>query len=1135
MDTRQTDQLLVSLQAYARGELASLLDFYFDQAESHLLQLAFDSASISEHAHYFETITNLRQNRAGVSAALLTHASLVANAAEPGSPETPAKPGDQSELELLDLDLFDAQLALRTAIGHGEERWSHLLYGVERRVGELVHRDIDNDSFALGVASLSRALYGALARAGIGNAMMPGLLTVAEKALIPGLGDIYEEINERLKRFGVLPTLEISQWQELKRLRERGTVSLAAPAPVAAQLSPATAVGEAAPVATSLPEVAGIARRLLHYLRGAIGSTPGAAPVGQQTLLDALGHLQEQTAADTSEPLLQRLKSWLTTHAVDGSLRDEDADGLAFSDSVMRELVALLRDAPELRDIAARLEIPLATAALNEPALFESANHPAHQLVNHMGQLLEAGDVAHGPFGHKVREILDPLTGSGGARPATLSAVSAELARMNEQQLRARERSIQRLAETCDGQQKVVQAQAAVDRELHRRVAHIVLPQLLVDLIQAGWRELLRLAFLRDGEHGETWREGLNLLDELLWRFDRAQQLSAEQRQGDGDWLQAIDALTVRVTDCLETGFTLDHRHAPLIAAIRATLAGEQPIVMAASPLELPLRRQRTQGTLLAELEQAYPDLQRWFRRARDFRVGEVFTHFSDPERRQHTLIWIGAEQQRFVFVNVRGNKSYDHDLVDLARAMAAGFYPVDDSPSWTLVEKAVLNSARDAYQQIAFNSTHDPLTGLYNRREFERLLDAASAAVKNGQERCTLLYIDADQFALINELHGHPGGDAILQQLGQRLADDEVLVPKLARLAGNEFATLVPLDSVAAQMLAETVRAHIATSSFVLGEDRAELTVSIGVVEISKYAATSAALLRDAAYACDQAKRSGRNRIGVFDVDADTHARRDLLLGWINKLNTVMESDLLALRAQPIVPVARPDELKHYEILLALRGENGALMPPVDFIEAAECYNRMQRVDRWILEHAFRWLRDVRVQTGSAPTLSINLSANSLNDAGCLDFLIGLFGTYAVPPQGICFELTETATIDNLANAADFMRQAKKLGCSFALDDFGTGRSSYEYLKQLPVDYLKIDGMFIVNIARDQNDLLMVKSINEIAHSMGIRTIAEYVENDEVLAVLRDIGVDYAQGYGVGRPVLLADISQNSNSSSSL
>jgi diguanylate cyclase (GGDEF)-like protein len=634
----------------------------------------------------------------------------------------------------------------------------------------------------------------------------------------------------------------------------------------------------------------------------------------------------------------------------------------------------------------------------------------------------------------------------------------------------------------------------------------------------------LRLAFLRDGEHGEAWREALNLLDELLWRFDGAQQMPAQQRLDDADWQQAVDALTARANACLESGFALDHRHAPLLGAIRAALAGRQPIDMAVAPLALPQRRQRTQGALLAELEQAYPDLQRWFRRAREFCVGEAFAHFNDPERRQHTLVWIGAEQQRFVFVNARGNKSFDHDLVDLARAMAAGFYPVDDASNWTLVEKAVLNSARDAYEQIAFNSAHDPLTGLYNRREFERLLDAVLNAVKQGQERHTLLYIDVDQFALINELHGHPGGDAILQQLGQRLADDNALAPKLARLAGNEFATLLPLDAAAAQTLAEAVRARIAAMPFEIGEDRAELTVSIGVVEVNKYAATSAALLRDAAFACEQAKKSGRNRIGVFDIDADTHARRDLLLGWINKLNTVMESDLLALRAQPIVPVENAGDINHYEILLALRGENGALMSPVDFIEAAECYNRMQRVDRWILEHAFRWLRDVCAHTGTAPTLSITLSANSLNDDGCLDFLIELFGRYAVPPQNICFEVTETATIDNLANAADFMRQAKKLGCSFALDDFGTGRSSYEYLKQLPVDYLKIDGMFIASIVSDANDLLMVKSINEIAHSMGIRTIAEYVENDEILAVLRDIGVDYAQGYGVGKPILLAD-----------
>ena len=1123
-DLGQPEQLLASLQTYARGELFTLLDFFIDEAEFRLIQLAQQSSSNRRHALSFETISLLKRNKEALRSSVVKKIGLAEGGLEPVSRRAQAEPKTATELELLDLQLLDAQLALQSMIRRSSQRWSQLLYGVEKRCGHLLHKEIDNDTFSMGVVAISHALYDSLIDSGVALEIVPQLMFIAESSVMQGLGDVYDEINERLKRAGVLPALEISQWPELQRFRQQARQ----PQQGGAEISPALPTPpETRPQLSSQAYAA--SHTLLQLLRESTHAAPATAanaePVSRDALIDALTELRGDTTVELNATLLQRIEALFATREMPGAIANESVDQLLLSESVISELAVLLRDVPQLAALVQRLQIPLASAALAQPEMFEQSNHPAHRLFNTVGELCETGDLRNAPLGQKISQILDPLTRADPMQTSAFAAASSELSRMSEQQLKARERSVQRLVETCEGQQKLSQAQAAVDRELQRRLAHIELPQIIVDLVQQGWRELLRLTYLRTGENSEEWSESLSILEELQWWFNKAQQPDSRAERETAVWQQTAHNICDRVKRRLDTYFPLDYRHATLVDTLRAVLQGESPIEMALTPFDLQARRSRSQSVLLAELEEAYPDLVRWFRRARDFKVGDVFAHFNDASRKLHTLVWVGAEQQHFVFVNTRGNKTFDFDLVDLARELASGLYPVEEAAHWTLVERAVLNSAQAAYEQIAFNNSHDVLTGLQNRREFEAKLEAALVNAKSKQDRHTLLYVDVDQFALVNDLHGHVIGDVVLQQIANRIAALSDSDTVLARMAGNEFALLLHCDKEVAATRAERLRSGIADKPFAWADGSAELTASIGLIEVNKYADSAFNMLHDAIYASESAKRTGRNRVFVLDSDAEVLVRRDKLLTWVNKINVVMDSDMLVLRAQPIVRVDDALRVKHYEVLLGLRGDQGAVLPPSDFIEAAECYNRMQRVDRWILESAFRWLGKAIKHSAEAPSLSVNLSANSLNDGSFLDFLIEQFGVHGVPPQSICFEVTETATIDNLANAADFVRQAKKIGCTFALDDFGTGHSSYEYLKQLPVDYLKIDGMFIVNIDRNENDLLMVKSINEIAHAMGIKTIAEFVEREEILETLRAIGVDYAQGYTVGKPILLEHV----------
>jgi len=305
----------------------------------------------------------------------------------------------------------------------------------------------------------------------------------------------------------------------------------------------------------------------------------------------------------------------------------------------------------------------------------------------------------------------------------------------------------------------------------------------------------------------------------------------------------------------------------------------------------------------------------------------------------------------------------------------------------------------------------------------------------------------------------------------------------------------------------------------------RFNLGVTIGLVPINEHSGTVTDVLSAADAACYAAKDAGRNRIHVYHPDDSELSKRRGEMQWVSEINRALEEQRLCLARQPIMPLSgtgKAHDGGHYELLVRMKNENGDLIYPGAFLPAAERYNLAILLDRWVVSSAFAWLLDNPDELASLRMCAINLSGHSLCDPDFLHFLLEKFQEEHIEAEKFCFEITETAAIANLGNAIHFIASLKSIGCSFALDDFGTGLSSFNYLKNLQVDYLKIDGSFISEISRDPIDRAMVQSINEIGHVMGKETIAEFVESEEILEVLREIGVDHAQGYHVGRPELL-------------
>ena len=439
----------------------------------------------------------------------------------------------------------------------------------------------------------------------------------------------------------------------------------------------------------------------------------------------------------------------------------------------------------------------------------------------------------------------------------------------------------------------------------------------------------------------------------------------------------------------------------------------------------------------------------------------------------------------------------------------------------------------RDITQERAFatqlhhQATHDALTGLANRREFEHHLQRSIDDRQRTGGEHALLFLDLDQFKVVNDTCGHAAGDELICQVSSavklRLRGGDVL----ARLGGDEFGILLTRCAAPdALLLAESIRQRISEQRFLWKGKIFAINASIGVLSLTDSQPTVDDAMSAADQACYLAKDNGRNRVQIYRPDDQEMRARHGEMQWVERITAALELDRFALFAQEIRPLAKPNsnrrraEPSHLEILVRMVDANGGLISPMAFIPAAERYGLMPRIDRWVIANACKMLAESRSRHGAIPTCMINLSGGSITDSGIVDFVRGTLAQFALPGHSVGFEMTETAAISNVARAAELMSQLRELGCPMSLDDFGSGMSSFGYLRNLPVEYLKIDGEFVKDMATDAIDYAVVEAIFHIGQVMGIKTVAESVENAATLSALMLIGVDFAQGYHLGRPM---------------
>ena len=439
------------------------------------------------------------------------------------------------------------------------------------------------------------------------------------------------------------------------------------------------------------------------------------------------------------------------------------------------------------------------------------------------------------------------------------------------------------------------------------------------------------------------------------------------------------------------------------------------------------------------------------------------------------------------------------------------------------------ITEAYKTSKKLSFQAAHDGLTGLINRTEFELRLEQAVLSASQNSSHHALCFLDLDQFKVVNDTSGHVAGDEMLKQIGGLLKEHLRETDTLARLGGDEFAVLIENCSVEqARLKAEDILSLIEDFRFAWEDKIFSVGVSVGITGIDSSITSYTDALKYADIACYAAKDAGRNRIHVYESSDENLMQRSGEMLWAPRIIKALENDRFQLFVQEIKPTDMSKDYVHYEVLLRMQDEDGELIPPGAFLPTAERYNLIIKLDMWVIDHVFQWLKRHAKYCHPEMHFAINLSGQSLGDETLLNHVTGLLESELVPPSKLHFEVTETMAIQNLQQANHFIEAVKSYGCGFSLDDFGSGLSSFGYLKNLNVDTLKIDGMFVRDILDDPIDAAMVDAINTIGHVMGMKTVAEFVENEMIAVKLFEMKVDYVQGYGIGKPMPIEEIPLN-------
>lgn len=880
-----------------------------------------------------------------------------------------------------------------------------------------------------------------------------------------------------------------------------------------------------------------LSRLLADLTPGSGAQAPAADGVESlttETLNSLLSSLPTMVPPSGTTPFT--FVEWLQKHAEEA---DADLGPIHFSPEQQAsiELVEKLFDTISMQDILPeqtvawlrRLQVPILGLVLRDPEFLESADHPGRQMLNQLARIGGDSEISSSGLDQTLDQYVQRVVDEHQGNPEVFSEVLSGLKRIVKNRQEVFLGNVRRLQHSQEGRERLVQARRQVGRQLREMLGTGEICSAIMSLVDEAWANLMVNALVSDGPDSERFR-----------RYRRVIEILAR-------WLPVADPPILTEKYRAEQAGNVDK----VLAVIQAGIEE-----MTADPFLAGMHHDNFAKLLKGPLEQVPQDLlapcridslviggqedalsandvgtMTLFERGLVRRLSEVdpgtviLLNAGTPRLQRCRLAWKAADLSRLVLSDDRGGNLQEFTLEEFIRRAEETHIEILDAQSDSLVDTGLLEAIQRSIRELSLQGERDELTGALTRRDFLRHLDDSLVSGRGGDADACLLLLNVDWFDLLNNEIGHAAADRYLADLFRLIRETVPATSLVGRVGVDEFGILLPeTGATTGGEIAERLRGLVADRGFFWDDREIKVTASLGMVLLKNFSGGGDRALQHVTTACAQAKEKGRNRVEIAVGDDTVLEQRQRIKTLATQVHELVSEERLGLRLQPIVPIAADDAHHHHEALLLLRDEDGEIVSPQDFIVAAESYGHVQEVDRWVVTTALGWMADHPEYMERLGGMAINLSGHSVNDSGFLDFLLAEVRNSGIDPERASFEITETAMVSNIRQATEFIHQVRAEGCRFALDDFGAGMSSYAYLKTMPVDYLKIDGIFIREIVNVKEDHAVVRSINEVAHFMGIRTIAEYVEDGPILEELRKLHVDYAQGWHVGKPVPLVD-----------
>jgi len=1050
-----------------------------------------------------------------------------------------AMPNEKPDaLSLVGKDDFEDWLLVKVIVNRADQHYKDTLYDLQQRMTELTGQDVNHKNNPINPTYVSHAFYRAMTPLALPREMMKAVLHAFEATIIvTGLKRLYATMNDLLIKHDVLPVIiyraitsdscESPAEKSTNTADQKHEPHNQEPDGVPASkpiMAPAISADAKASSQISSAQTLSTVQNLLS-LQTTNNSTDASHQENGPTLatdqlLSQLTQIQHQPVPDAtaehddalSESLRARLAGYLGNEQ---QLSKEDSSAVDVTDKFFQSMNQNQHLSDTIKPVFKQLEIPLLKIFLQDESFFEDANHPARQVLNRLARLGYKGGQLNPKNQQKVNQAVEQICQNFDQDTDIFNSAANELDELIIKQEAITQRNTERLVKSCDGLETIERGKYTIRRFIEQQLSGKQVPKVLVDLINQGWRELLVFTLLRDGQQSAIWKSYANVV----------KSLSQITPDSDENKLRQMSTGLLKIINI----------------GIKESPGGQAAMQRLLPALEEVLNPQDgADKTTFIDADQhlATPDdafcyiddeavqsqaLSRWVRRARNLQVGNWVEYGQNSDTTQMHLAWIGQDHHKFVFVNHQGMKVVELSLREMAEHLQSGHARLIDAPDEPFVDQNLDAMVQDIYNQMSYQTSHDELTGLINRKQFERELNRTLAQSKRNQSRHAVCHLDLDQFKVINNACGLDAGDQLLIEISNLLSTYIQPPNVVARIAGDEFLFILKdYDLQSARNFAVEIKESVQAHRFSWDNKTYTVGASIGIVAVDEATENTASVINAADSARLSAKEAGRNKVHIYQPNDKEQAVRAEIMDNIARLNKALDEERLKLRCQKISATSTDIEKPHYEILLSVEDELGIHLAPGEFIQAAERYNRMQAVDRWVIHNVFSWAMANSDQLDKVDCLTINLSGHSLNDETFMDFILDELLATNIPRNKICFEVTETTAVTNLTDAIEVITELKELGFKFALDDFGTGLSSYTYLKKMPVDYLKIDGAFVKGIAESDDDFAMVKSINEMAHLMGKETIAEYVESAAIQEKLVEIGIDYLQGYHIEKPIPL-------------